>query len=296
VVRTRITQKGQIEVLNTGESVFLGFEVGRVDDLSSNKNVGVGHQALRSNTSGFNNVAVGYGAGYFNKEGRSNTMIGYQAGYSTTTGLANTFIGESTGYTNTIGRYNTILGSGSGYKLLSGYRNIFIGVSSGFNIVSGDDNIFIGYQSGFNETGSNKLYIENSNSTTPLIYGDFANDTVRVNGTLNVVGNIKLSGEIIQENKTAVTYVAPWADYPAPYEGVTYYKNKEGRVHLQGLARYTGAAVTGTMFTLPSGYRPAARLILTGRQHDKTVRIDIDPSGSGELMTTDGGYDFVSLS
>jgi len=38
---------------------------------------------------------------------------------------------------------------------------------------------FIGYQSGFNESGSNKLYIDNSNTTTPLIYGDFSKDSLR---------------------------------------------------------------------------------------------------------------------
>ena len=46
----------------------------------------------------------------------------------------------------------------------------------------GDDNVFLGYQSGFNETGSNKLYIENTNSSTPLIYGDFTSDSLAING------------------------------------------------------------------------------------------------------------------
>ena len=38
-----------------------------------------------------------------------------------------------------------------------------------------------GIMQGFFETGSNKLYIENSNSTTPLIYGDFDYDKVGIN-------------------------------------------------------------------------------------------------------------------
>jgi hypothetical protein len=46
--------------------------------------------------------------------------------------------------------------------------------------------VLIGYEAGNAETGSNKLYIENSNSTTPLIYGEFDNDILRVNGTLQV--------------------------------------------------------------------------------------------------------------
>ena len=31
-----------------------------------------------------------------------------------------------------------------------------------------------------------KLYIENSSSNSPLIYGEFNNDLVRINGTLNI--------------------------------------------------------------------------------------------------------------
>ena len=33
--------------------------------------------------------------------------------------------------------------------------------------------VFIGYQAGYNESADNKLYVENSSSTEPLIYGDF---------------------------------------------------------------------------------------------------------------------------
>jgi hypothetical protein len=43
--------------------------------------------------------------------------------------------------------------------------------------------VLIGYQAGSTlTTESNKLYIENSNSSSPLIYGEFDNDLVRVNG------------------------------------------------------------------------------------------------------------------
>ena len=39
IIRTRITQKGQIEVLNTGNSVFIGEGAGANDDLTTNENV-----------------------------------------------------------------------------------------------------------------------------------------------------------------------------------------------------------------------------------------------------------------
>jgi hypothetical protein len=34
----------------------------------------------------------------------------------------------------------------------------------------------LGILAGSQETGSNKLYIDNTNTTTPLIYGDFSSD------------------------------------------------------------------------------------------------------------------------
>jgi len=46
--------------------------------------------------------------------------------------------------------------------------------------------VFIGYQAGYSETGSDKLYVDNSNTTTPLIYGDFSADEIIVNGSLGV--------------------------------------------------------------------------------------------------------------
>lgn len=47
-------------------------------------------------------------------------------------------------------------------------------------------NIFLGHKAGYNETGSNKLYIDNSNTSSPLIYGEFDNDIVALMGTVGV--------------------------------------------------------------------------------------------------------------
>lgn len=55
-------------------------------------------------------------------------------------------------------------------------------------------NIFIGYQAGYNETGSNKLYIDNSNTATPLIHGDFSTDAITINGALTVTGTASKPG------------------------------------------------------------------------------------------------------
>ena len=51
---------------------------------------------------------------------------------------------------------------------------------------TGSGNVAIGYHAGRTEMGSNKLYIENSPSSTPLIYGEFDNDIIKINGQLRI--------------------------------------------------------------------------------------------------------------
>jgi hypothetical protein len=62
----------------------------------------------------------------------------------------------------------------------SGTANTVLGYQSGFNLSTGAGNVFLGYQAGYNETGSNKLYIANSNTSSPLIYGDFSTGRVGI--------------------------------------------------------------------------------------------------------------------
>ena len=71
-------------------------------------------------------------------------------------------------------------------------KNIAIGHQAGFS-TTGNENIFIGHTAGYNETGSDKLYIDNSNTTTPLIYGDFNDDQITINGDFTVTGQYNIS-------------------------------------------------------------------------------------------------------
>jgi hypothetical protein len=86
---------------------------------------------------------------------------------------------------NTSGNSNVIIGRRAAQNATTSDRNTYIGTESGQNS-AGTDNLFLGYQSGQNETGSNKLYIENSNSSSPLIYGEFNNNRVKINGQLEL--------------------------------------------------------------------------------------------------------------
>ena len=81
------------------------------------------------------------------------------------------------------------------------------------------DNVFIGSNSGANELGSNKLYIDNIATATPLIYGDFSSNKVGINTNHlpNNVGGANTSayglyvrGGILTEEVRVRT---GWADY-----------------------------------------------------------------------------------
>ena len=149
------------------------IESGRINILSNNTSFGYG--VLKPNVSGFKNSAFGSGSLYSNSTGSNNTAIGYSSLYSNTTGVVNTAIGSASLQKNTTGNQNTALGFGAGGSLTNGDNNIFIGYNAGNN-------------NSFKST-SNKLVIQNDNSLTPLIYGEFDNKKITINGDMKVTGN-----------------------------------------------------------------------------------------------------------
>ena len=172
----------------TGEgNCFMGYESG-YSNTSGYKNMFYGYQAGYNNMDGFYNQFFGYKAGFSNTSGGHNVFIGYQSGYHNTSAWTNTFIGGFSGYDNTTGTQNVFLGTGSGANNVNGFNNVYLGYSAGNQNISGNGNVFIGYEAGRNEAGSNKFYIDNTNTSTPLIYGDFASNYLRIYGTLHAYG------------------------------------------------------------------------------------------------------------
>lgn len=167
------------------DNQFEGFEAGFYNTTGS-QNLFIGNIAGYSNTTGNQNVFIGYEAGSKNTTGYSNQFIGYQAGSNNTTGAQNYFNGYRAGNANTTGNGNLFQGYYAGYKNTIGSYNHFIGFGAGFNNINGSGNLFIGSEAGYNETGSDKLYISNSATPSPLIYGEFTNQLVRVNGVAQI--------------------------------------------------------------------------------------------------------------
>lgn len=117
--------------------------------------------------------------------GNNNTSIGKYSSY-VNTGLYNTTFGNYTMSSHNNGNYNTAVGEQAMNRHQNGSTNTAFGALSLYLNETGSGNVAIGYHAGRTEMGSNKLYIENSPSSTPLIYGEFDNDIIKINGQLRI--------------------------------------------------------------------------------------------------------------
>ncbi|MCP4090687.1 MAG: hypothetical protein GY746_13010, partial [Gammaproteobacteria bacterium] len=129
--------KGRLEVVNTGNSVFIGAGAGANDDFSNNYNVAVGDSALFTNTTGEYNVATGYKALYSMTTGHFNVANGYHALYNNTTGTGNVANGYYALNSNTTGNFNTANGCLSLDDNTSGSFNVAIGYTCLTNNTTG---------------------------------------------------------------------------------------------------------------------------------------------------------------
>lgn len=227
-------------------NTFYGVNAGH--NLSGDNNVYatfVGRDAGAANTTGIDNTFVGYRAGVSNTTAYYNTFLGTNAGTNTTTGWGNTIVGANAGYSNATGYYNDFVGLQAGFFNTTGWSNAFIGFSAGYSNTTGNQNTFLGYSAGYSNNGSgnvfigngtgsnetianNRLFIDNSSTTTPLIYGEFDNEILRVNGEFQVVntnnGIIRLSSSTADTTTKAARMV------------VRHYNNAEEPVYLFGAA------------------------------------------------------------
>ena len=195
---------GQSTISTGNKNTFIGFEAG-MSNTGGDYNVCIGESAGR-NGNGTNNVYLGQTSGKSNS-GNFNVFLGTSTGYSATAVSWSTFIGNNAGASITTAHYNTLIGSNAGASLTTGEQNTFIGTFAGWTnntgsyntiigqsageTVSGSYNVLLGYKAGQNLGGlSDRLYISNSNTSSPLIWGNFSsgNERVRINGDLDYTG------------------------------------------------------------------------------------------------------------
>ncbi len=171
-------------------NTFMGNLAGNFT-LTGTVNTGIGSNVLRLLTDGSNNTGVGDGALFDNTSGTGNTAIGQAALTSNTTAHNNTAVGYLA-LKNSNSTGNAVVGEEAGYGQTSGANNTILGYRAMRTNSTGSGNIAIGYMAGDAAAVSNQLFIENSNSATPLIWGDFAADSVVVNGDATVTGRINM--------------------------------------------------------------------------------------------------------
>ena len=187
-----------IGVYNTGGSVFLGQEAGKSDDETNRYNTGIGHFSLNENVSGVSNVGVGSSTLRHNIGGYDNVAVGRNAALHNTTGGFNVALGHSALLNNLEGDRNTVVGTHAGQG------------SSGINY---SGNVLLGYDAGKNVTESDRLFIDNNSTTTPLIYGEFDNDMLRVNGNAEVTGNLNLGKSMDAPKAGDIRFNAEKSDF-----------------------------------------------------------------------------------
>lgn len=185
--RTLYYNTNKSELIAIGDSALHNNGVGATFVLHSINNTAIGTKALKENTTGYYNTAIGHHSLMKNTIGLYNTAVGNAALKDNVTGYDNTAFGAES-LTKNLSYGNSSFGVQSLPLLTSGYNNTAIGVRAGLSNITGSGNIFIGSEAGYHETGSNKLYIENSsaNELNALIYGEFDNDKVQINNKLGI--------------------------------------------------------------------------------------------------------------
>jgi hypothetical protein len=158
-------------------SVAIGLNSLANNDGSHGLHVGIGVEALKSNTSGYANVGIGYNALTKNTTADYNTAVGTSAMETNVTGTRNVAVGYQTMIGST-GDFNTGIGSqalgspgfsgvrntGLGYQALtllnSGVSNTGVGEQAMRSLATGNNNVAIGaYSAGDQSAGSNNISI-----------------------------------------------------------------------------------------------------------------------------------------
>ena len=131
------------------------------------------------------------------------------------------------------------------------------------------------YNNGFRfitgTTAANNVYIDGN--------GSLGIGTDAPTEKLHVAGNVKISGQIVQNTWSGLSFASSWIC--ASGSSCGYYKDSNGIVHLKGRVHWNSMGVCSSanwqLLTLPSGFRPT---------HQKMFVIPTEfasdiPSGSG---------------
>ena len=92
---------------------------------------------------------------------------------------------------------------------------------------------------------------------------------------------------------TAVTFQNGWTNYAGGYDTTAFRRLSNGMVLIKGMVKHATTTTTGTVFTLPVGYRPAATKIFNGKSSTGMARIDILSDGQVSINSYSNATGFV---
>lgn len=189
VVGSRTEAGTQVD--NYYAPIMLGYEHYNASNIlmaSRSGSIAIGiaglTQTLRNFQGNPRNVAIGHGAAT-NNNIIDNVIIGYQAGvFGNISNAYNVIIGSQAMGIVPIGGVlnNVAIGYQSSYRMgLGGFQQNSVAIGYQANYSGSGNSVMIGNQAGFSELNRNRLYIANTNTTSPLIGGDFFSGSVGIN-------------------------------------------------------------------------------------------------------------------
>lgn len=223
----------------TGSSMFFGYRSGFAGSGGS-ANVGYGGLSLESLSTGYSNTAFGYASLRKVTTGNLNLGIGGFTLNNLTTGTGNVAIGHGALVQNQAASDNVAIGTDALFgatssnnvaigksalvNLTTAGSNLVIGNLAGNTLTTGGSNVLIGHGAASGETTiTDKLYITNSTTSTPLIYGDFSAKFISVGdielakrdaiATSGTYGLLVEKGILTEKVKVALKSSGDWADY-----------------------------------------------------------------------------------
>ena len=249
-----------------GGSVYIGSGNG-----GSSSQVAILGGANGSSSIGIGSSADTYGVAIGGNAGVESAVVGNASNSSVGLNMQS-ILGRQVARFQSAGGSNVFIGWRNSYSADNVSNTVSIGREAGFQNVTGNANVFIGYKAGFNETGSNKLYIANSNTTTPLIYGEFDTPLVNINGQLQV------TGEHVYKQRYKSVATAHIGDNTQVETGTVSY------VERYYTAKKDGDAVDSTSYT-GAGTR---RLFFAPKYNADPTKIENQDNPEGWIMVNTG--------
>jgi hypothetical protein len=297
------------------ENSFIGLAAGH-NNTSGIRNCFIGFQSGYFNTIGFDNYFSGFRSGYQNITGDKNTLVGMHADVL----LPNLTKAGAIGFNARVSQSNSFVIGGTGTDAV----NVGVGTTAPLTTLDIQSNTVSSTIATFRSTGGfGQIKITQGTTVTDIgayptggytgtnSVGDFKIRTGSVDrmffqhttgfvgvgtntpsATLHVAGNVIVDGTLSNEALQTPVFQSGWVNNGGGYAPLSYYKDKEGRVHLAGVVYNAAPGPNSIIFKLPPGYRPTAGgiLVFPAMNGGTSIILEVTPSGDVVVPAIIGGW------